>query len=69
MAANALQRTAAYVREVRAEVRKVTWPGVADLRRTTIVITLFVIAIGFVIGLMDWMASKILIDFLGSLFR
>ena len=64
-----LQRTADYVREVRAEVRKVSWPTLPDLRRTTIVITLFVIAIGIVIGIMDWMATKILIDFLGGLFR
>lgn len=64
-----LQRSADYVRQVRAEVRKVTWPTLPELRRTTIVITLFVIAIGIVIGIMDWMATKILIDFLGGLFR
>lgn len=64
-----LRRTADYVREVRSEVRKVTWPTVSDLRRTTIVITLFVIAVGIVIGIMDVVASKVLIDFLGGLFR
>lgn len=63
------QQTATYFRDVRAEVRKVTWPTLPDLRRTTIVITIFVIAIGLVIGIMDWVATKILINFLGSLFR
>jgi preprotein translocase subunit SecE len=58
-----------YVREVRAEVRKVSWPTWEELRRTTIVIIVFVIVIGIIIGLMDWMASKILIDLLGRIFR
>ena len=64
-----VQRTADYVREVRGEVRKVTWPTLANLRVTTITITLFVIAIGIVIGIMDWAATKVLIDFMGGLFR
>jgi len=56
------QRSAAYVREVRAEVRKVTWPTWIDLRRTTVVIVIFVAVVGVIIGLMDWVASKILIE-------
>ena len=62
------QRSAAYVREVRAEVRKVTWPTWIDLRRTTVVIVIFVIVVGIIIGLMDWVASKILIDLFGRIF-
>ena len=62
------QRTAGYLRDVRGEVRKVTWPSWADLRRTTVVVTIFVIIIGLIIGLMDVVFSKILIDFLGRLF-
>lgn len=62
------QRTASYLREVRAEVRKVTWPTWDDLRRTTVVVTIFVIIIGLIIGLMDLISSKLLIDFLGRLF-
>ncbi len=62
------QRSGTYVREVRAEVRKVTWPTWIDLRRTTIVIVIFVIVVGLIIGLMDWVASKILIDFFGQIF-
>ena len=63
------QRSAAYVREVRAEVDKVTWPTWTDLRRTTLVIVIFVIVVGLIIGLMDWVASKILIDAFGRIFR
>jgi len=62
------QRSASYVRDVRAEVRKVTWPTWPDLRRTTIVVVIFVVIIGLIIGLMDVISSKLLIDVLGSLF-
>lgn len=62
------QRSAVYLREVRAEVQKVTWPTWMDLRRTTGVIIVFVIVLGIVIGIMDWLASKLLINFLGRLF-
>lgn len=62
------QRTAGYVRDVRAEVRKVTWPTWPDLRRTTVVVVIFVIIIGLIIGLMDVISSKLLIDVLGRLF-
>ena len=63
------QAAVAYVREVRAEIRKVSWPPWEELRRTTVVIIVFVIAIGIIIGLMDWLASKLLIDLLGRIFR
>jgi preprotein translocase subunit SecE len=61
-------RTASYLREVRAEMRKVSWPTWEDLRKSTLVIILFVIAIGIVIGIMDWVFSKLLIDVLGRVF-
>jgi len=63
------QRSAAYLKEVRAEVRKVTWPTWDDLRRTTLIIIVFVIVIGIIIGIMDWVSSKVLIDFLGRILR
>jgi preprotein translocase subunit SecE len=53
---------------VRGEVRKVTWPSWDDLRRTTVVVTIFVIIIGVIIGIMDVISSRVLIDFLGRLF-
>jgi preprotein translocase subunit SecE len=62
------QRSTVFIREVRAEVRKITWPGWDDLRRSTLVITIIVIVIGIVIGLMDWLFSMILIDFFGRAF-
>lgn len=61
-------RTRVFIREVRGEVRKITWPTWDDLRRSTLIITVIVIVIGIVIGIMDWMFSKILIDFFGRAF-
>jgi preprotein translocase subunit SecE len=62
------QRSAGYRRDVRAEIRKVTWPTWPDLRRTTVIVSIFVIVIGIIIGIMDVISSKLLIDLLGRLF-
>jgi len=61
-------RAVGYLREVRAELRKVSWPPLEDLRKSTLVIIAFVLAIGLVIGLMDFVFSKLLIDVLGRAF-
>ena len=62
-------RTRAYLKDVRGEIKKVSWPDVAELKRSTLVIVIFVLILGFIIGIMDWAFSKILIDGLGGLFR
>jgi preprotein translocase SecE subunit len=60
--------TVPYLREVRAEVRKVTWVPWPDLKNMTVVIVLLVFTCGLIIGLMDWVFAKLLIDLLGRLF-
>ncbi len=62
------QRSRGFVRQVRGEVRKITWPSLDDLRRSTLVITILVIIIGIVIGVMDRAFSWLLIDFFGRVF-
>ncbi|NIM47905.1 MAG: preprotein translocase subunit SecE [Gemmatimonadales bacterium] len=62
------QRSVGFIREVRGEVRKVAWPSWDDLRRSTVVITIIVIIIGIIIGIMDFIFSKLLIDFFGRAF-
>jgi preprotein translocase subunit SecE len=62
------QRSSAYLREVRAELRKLSWPTWEDLQRSTVVIIIIVFIVGAIIGLMDLMFSKLLIDFLGRAF-
>lgn len=62
------QRAVAYLRDVRAEIQKVTWPTWLDLRRTTVVVSIFVIVVGIIIGIMDVISSRLLINVLGRLF-
>jgi preprotein translocase subunit SecE len=62
------QRSAIFVQDVRAEVRKVAWPSWEDLRKSTVVIIIIVIIIGIIIGLMDFLFSILLIDLLGRVF-
>ena len=61
-------RTTAFLRDVRGEILKVTWPTVLDLRKSTTVIVIFVVIVGVVIGVMDKIFSTLLIDFLGRIF-
>lgn len=61
-------RSALYMRDVKAEVKKVTWPTWDDLRRTTVVICIVVICIGIVIGLIDKLFAMIFIDLLPRFF-
>ena len=64
-----LGRLVEFLREVRAEVKKVTWPTVEDLRRFTIVIVIFVSVLGLVIGLMDSLLQLVFVSGVASLFR
>jgi preprotein translocase subunit SecE len=63
-AANAVR----YLGEVRAEVRKVTWPGWDELRKSTVVIIIFVIIIGIIISLMDYVSSLLLVQLPARMF-
>jgi preprotein translocase subunit SecE len=57
-----------FLTEVRAEVRKVTWPTPEEIRKATGVIVVFVSIIGAIIGLMDWILSRVLIMWIPRLF-
>ncbi len=65
----ALARTAAFLRDVRGELRKVTWPTREELRKATVVIVIFVSLLGFLIGVMDWLLQQTLVTGLARLFR
>jgi preprotein translocase SecE subunit len=62
-------RAVQYIRDVRGEFQKVTFPGWEDLRKTTTVICITVIVIGVVIGLMDRLFSWVFISQFPLLFR
>ena len=58
-----------FLREVRGELQKVTWPGMEELRKATIVIVIFVLALGLFIGLMDSVLQLVFVTGVASLFR
>lgn len=60
-----VQGTALFLQQVRGEVRRVTWPSWDDVRKSTVVIIILLFIVGIIIGMMDWVFSKLLIDFLG----
>ena len=61
-------KSTAYIREVRVEVRKVSWPTWEDLRKSTMVIIVIVVIVGAIIGLMDLMFQWVLIDVFSRIF-
>jgi preprotein translocase subunit SecE len=54
--------------QVRAEMRKVTWPDRQQLRQATIAIIVFVLALGLLIFIMDWALQLVLVQAIPSLF-
>ena len=60
--------TVEFLRDVRAEIRKVTWPTWPELKKATTVIVIFVAILGLVIGWMDWLLQQIFVVGLAKLF-
>jgi preprotein translocase subunit SecE len=65
---NWITRTVEFFRDVRMEVRKVTWPSWEELKKATTVILIFVAILGLVIGWMDWVLQQIFVVGLAKLF-
>ena len=57
-----------FYQAVMAEMRKVTWPEVPDVRRATIAIIAFVLLLGLFIWLMDVVLQQLLVKLIPSLF-
>jgi preprotein translocase subunit SecE len=57
-----------FYQAVVAEMRKVTWPELPDVRRATIAIIAFVLLLGLVIWLLDVVLQQILVKLIPSLF-
>jgi preprotein translocase SecE subunit len=64
----ALKGTPEFLREVRKELEKVTWPDQAQLRQATITIIIFVLLIGAFIALLDVILQAVLVTGLPKLF-
>jgi preprotein translocase SecE subunit len=57
-----------FYQAVMAEMRKVTWPEPADVRRATVAIIIFVLLLGLVIYLLDVALQQLLAKWIPSLF-
>jgi preprotein translocase subunit SecE len=66
--AGPLERTVTFYHAVLAEMRKVTWPEVPDVRRATIAIIIFVLVLGLFITLLDTVLGQLLGKLVPSLF-
>jgi preprotein translocase subunit SecE len=64
-----LQRAWQFLEAVNVELRKITWPTRPELIETTKRITMLAIAIGVLIGIMDWVLQKILVDGIAAIAR
>jgi preprotein translocase SecE subunit len=58
----------AFYRAVVAEMKKVTWPEPADVRRATIAIIVFVLILGLLIYLLDVALQGLLANLIPRLF-
>ena len=72
MAENAVVRTIGganiFLKEVRHELTKVTWPDKVQLRQATIVVLVFVGIVGMVIFIMDSILQLVLLQLIPALF-
>jgi preprotein translocase subunit SecE len=65
---NALARLVVFYHGVMAELRKVTWPDVPQVRSATIAIIIFVLVLGLVITLLDSILQGLLVSLIPKLF-
>ncbi|MGH7699473.1 MAG: preprotein translocase subunit SecE [Gemmatimonadales bacterium] len=61
-------RVVAFLAEVKAEMRKVTWPTWPELKKATTVIVIFVFALGLAIGWFDVLLQFVLVKLVARLF-
>ena len=61
-------QTAEFLQDVRAELRKVTWPDRAQLRQATIAIVIFVLVIAGFIALLDVILQGVFVRGIPALF-
>ena len=61
-------RMVGFLRDVRSELRKITWPTWDELKKATLVIIVFVSALGVFIGLMDSLLQLVFVSGVAKLF-
>jgi len=63
-----IARFIGFLREVRNELRKVTWPTFDELKKATTVIVIFVTILGIMIGLMDSFFQLVFVRLVARMF-
>ncbi len=61
-------RVVGFLRDVRSELRKITWPTWDELKKATVVIIVFVVALGVFIGLLDSSLQLVFVTLVAKLF-
>jgi preprotein translocase subunit SecE len=61
-------RVVGFLRDVRSELRKVTWPTWDELKKATGVIIVFVLTLGLFIGLLDSFLQAVFVTLVAKLF-
>lgn len=64
-----VQGAVQFVREAWAELHKITWPTVPELKRATISIIVLSVVLGLAIGWLDKLLSLMLVDGVARLTR
>ena len=67
-AVSAVRGIPSFYQAVMAEMKKVTWPELPDVRRATIAIIAFVLLLGLFIWVMDVVLQQILVKLVPSIF-
>ena len=62
-------RTVGFLKAAKAELSKVTWPTRDELLKATRMILILSVVLGFLIGWMDLLLQKILVDGVAALAR
>jgi preprotein translocase subunit SecE len=65
---NFIARVVQFYHEVMQEMRRVTWPDMAQLRQATIGIIIVVLFVGALIAIMDVVLQQVLVRGIPSLF-
>lgn len=46
--------------EMKAELKRVVWPSFAKVRQNTLIVIVFVLIVGAVIWILDWLFSSVI---------
>ncbi len=61
-----MNKVMTFINEVRAEIRKITWPTKDELIGTTIIVCILVVVFAFILGGMDAVSSFVIRKIIGG---